>query len=177
VTEFRVSPGRVRPEVGEAFFSADRMYRYALSRCWDGKLPMLGFIGLNPSTADETRLDPTLRRVVTYAIREGCGGIWVANLFAYRATKPKVMLGVDNPVGPHNDVWLTDIARWCGIILCGWGAHGSHLGRDMWVRKLLQGHKLHCLSKTKDGQPGHPLYLRKDAPLQVYQDTLWRPGE
>lgn len=161
-------------ESGDAYFSDDRKYRYALSRSW-GPGPMLMFIGLNPSTADETKLDPTLRRIVDFAKREGCGGFWMANLFAFRATKPRDMMTEADPVGPDNDSWLKDIANWCSLVICGWGAHGSHRGRDIEVRKLLQGLELHCLRLTKQGQPNHPLYLPKNAPLIVFQDCLWRP--
>ena len=161
-------------ESGDAYFSDDRVYRYALSRQWDTG-PMLMFIGLNPSTADETKLDPTLRRVVGFAKREGCGGFWMGNLFAFRSTDPRQMLAHPDPVGPDNDSWLLEMASWCSTIICGWGAHGKHRGRDMEVRKLLQGHRLHCLKLTQTGQPGHPLYLPKATPLTEFQSPLWRP--
>lgn len=163
-------------EVGEAYFDAGRVYRYALSRVWEPKKPMMMFIGLNPSTADETKLDPTLRRVIGYAKREGCGGLWMANAFAFRATEPKDMKNAADPVGPMNDRWLLDIACWCPLIVVGWGTHGAWLNRDAKVRTLLQGYELKCLKTTKTGMPGHPLYLKSDAPLQTFQDRLWRPG-
>lgn len=163
-------------EVGQAYFDDERVYRYALSRVWDVKKPMLLFVGLNPSTADENTLDPTLRKCIKFAKREGCGGLWVANLFAFRATNPKDMLAAVDPVGPDNDIWLLDIARWCPIILVGWGAHGVHLGRDMQVRKLLQGHTLAALAVNANMTPKHPLYCRDDTPLITYQNVMWRPG-
>lgn len=161
-------------EAGAAYFSEDRTYRYALSRVWEPRLPMMMFIGLNPSTADENTLDPTLRRIIRYAKREECGGFWMANLFAFRATNPKDMLAADEPVGPDNDQWITDIACWCSLIVVGWGAHGGHRNRATEVRKLLSGHELYCLKKTKAGEPGHPLYLRADANLELFQTSLWR---
>lgn len=42
-----------------AIFSDDRDYRYRLWRTWDVDLPLVGFIMLNPSTADETEDDQT----------------------------------------------------------------------------------------------------------------------
>jgi hypothetical protein len=164
-------------EAGEAYFDDTRTYRYALSRCWDPKKPMMLFVGLNPSTADENKLDPTLRRIRWFAQREWCGGFWVANLFAFRATKPENMMAAADPVGPDNDRWILDMARWSSLILVGWGANGGHRGRDMEVRKLLQGFDIHCLAKTKTGQPGHPLYLRGDTLLTPFQSHMWRPGE
>lgn len=50
------------------------------------------FVGLNPSTADETEDDQTIRRCVGFAMDWGYGGLCMGNLFAIRATKPKNML-------------------------------------------------------------------------------------
>lgn len=165
-------------ERGEAYFDHDRIYRYALSRWWGERRggPMMMFIGLNPSTADENVLDPTMRRVIGFAKREGYDGLWMGNLFAFRATKPTNMMTAADPVGPDNDRWLADMARWSSRIVLGWGTQGSYRGRDSDVRRLLQGKTLHCLKRTGSGHPGHPLYLRADSPLQVFQDALWRPG-
>ena len=165
----------VQLEAGVAYISADRLYRYALSRIWDNTRPRMLFVGLNPSTADEARLDPTLRRVVRFAMREGCGGLWVGNLCAFRATKPATMreaveAGVD-PVGPENDRWLADMARWCAPnILVGWGANGIFLDRDAAVKRLLRNYDLKCLGRTKNGQPRHPLYIAAKTELESYTD-------
>lgn len=158
-------------EAGDAIFSDDRRYRYALSRVWDPSKPMMMFIGLNPSTADETKLDPTMRRVVGFADREGYGGFWMGNLFAFRATDPLDMKASFEPVGPGNDDWLSTMARWCDVIVCGWGTHGGWLGRDEAVLKLLDGRQLKALKITAKGFPSHPLYLKADTPLIDYPET------
>ena len=70
-------------------FSSCRTYRYVLWRELDAANPRYAlFIGLNPSTADEVADDPTIRRCKDFARRWGYGAVCVANLFAYRATKP-----------------------------------------------------------------------------------------
>ena len=81
-----------------AVFSPCRTYRYALSRVWAADKPYALFIGLNPSTADETLDDPTIRRCIDFAKRWGYGGLVMANLFAYRATDPAVMKRAAEPV-------------------------------------------------------------------------------
>lgn len=48
------------------------------------------FIGLNPSTADETQDDPTVRRCIRYAQSWGYGALYMTNIFAFRATDPRV---------------------------------------------------------------------------------------
>ena len=89
-----------------AVFSPCRTYRYALSRVWAADKPYALFIGLNPSTADETLDDPTIRRCIDFAKRWGYGGLVMANLFAYRATNPSEMKAATDPVGVANDEWL-----------------------------------------------------------------------
>ena len=151
-------------------FSPDRLYRYTLWREWDrdllGVQPMhiweLGwkyvqFICLNPSTADETKDDPTIRRCIAFAKSWGYGALCMTNLFAFRATDPRRMMGHPNPVGCENDKWLVQISRTAGLIVAAWGTKGQFLGRDREVLKLLDD--LHYLRKTKDGFPEHPLYL------------------
>ena len=151
-----------------AHFSHDRLYRYALWRKWERNPNYVLFIGLNPSTANEREDDPTIRRCKRFAKDWGFGGVYMANLFALRATNPKVMLAHDNPVGIDNDVWLQDLACNAGIIVCSWGAHGGHQDRDKYVINLLAAHDLMCLGVTKSGKPRHPLYIKADMALEVF---------
>lgn len=143
----------------QTIFSPCRTYRYALWREWIGGEGYAMFVGLNPSTADETQDDPTIRRCIAFAKAWGYAGLCMTNLFAYRATKPADMKVADDPIGTENDAHLLSLAQGAGVIVAAWGANGTHKGRDAEVRKLLPA--LHCLSLTKDRHPGHPLYLLK----------------
>lgn len=143
----------------QAIFSACLAYRYGLWREWIGGEGYAMFVGLNPSTADATHDDPTIRRCVAFAKAWGYSGLCMTNLFAYRATDPKNMKSAIDPVGPRNDAFLRDFARDAGVIIAAWGVDGTHKGRDMEVRKLLP--PMHYLALTKAGHPGHPLYLPK----------------
>lgn len=140
-------------------FSPCRTYRYALWREWIGGSGYAMFVGLNPSTADEMLDDPTIRRCIAFAKSWGYAALCMTNLFAYRATEPKDMMAVADPVGPGNDAFLQALAPEAGVVVAAWGAHGTFGGRDQEVRRLLPA--LHCLALTKDGHPGHPLYLPK----------------
>lgn len=126
---------------------------------------------LNPSTADADNDDPTIRRCMSFARREGFGGIFVMNLFAFRSMSPAHMRAADDPVGPDNDYyskWLLSHAHAGQMpILAAWGAHGTHKGRDNYFRGLAQmyGARLVTLGTTKDGHPRHPLYVPNDQPL------------
>jgi hypothetical protein len=150
-----------------ATWSPDRKHRYTLWRTWDTKKPYVMFIGLNPSTADEVSDDNTVRRCINYAKDWGYGALCMTNIFAYRATDPKVMKAQEDPVGEENDKSLIECAKDAGVIIAAWGTHGSYLGRNDEVIRLLG--KLYCLKKTKDGHPGHPLYLKKDLKPVLFQ--------
>jgi hypothetical protein len=148
-----------------AVLSDCRRYRYVLERAWDDSRPRMAMILLNPSTADETGDDPTLRRGMGFARREGCGALTYLNLFAWRATKPENMRSASDPVGPENDAWLKREAKRADIVVAAWGTGGAHKDRAEDVTRLLAGVELHCLGVTKAGHPRHPLYVRGDAPL------------
>lgn len=151
-----------------AIFSKCRKYRYVLRRVWDNKKNTVNFIGLNPSTANELDDDPTIRRCVNYAKAWDYGGIFMLNIFAFRATDPKIMQEARTPIGKLNDFYLKKCCNLMGsITIACWGVHGVYLGRNIEVRNLIPS--LLCLGKTKDGHPKHPLYLKKDLkPVRYY---------
>lgn len=142
-----------------AIFSDCERYRYELGRIWDETKPPLVWIGLNPSTADELELDPTLTRIQKRSIEFGAGGFVMLNLFAFRATNPQMMKRQTDPIGPENDAV---IAKWSDHkIACCWGADGGYKGRGKAVldRLMRDRAQLHFLELTKFGHPKHPLYV------------------
>ena len=149
-----------------ADLSADRCYRYKLWRIWDDENPPALFIMLNPSTADANRDDPTIRRCIRYAQEWGYGGLLVGNLFAYRSAYPSTLRQVLDPAGPRNGRALAELQERAAITVAAWGGLGDLLGRAREVCGLLG--PMHCLGVTLGGHPKHPLYLRKDEPLQPY---------
>jgi hypothetical protein len=152
-----------------AAFNESRTHRYLLGRSWQPG-PVMTFVMLNPSTADSKKDDPTIRRCVRFARREGCGGIEVVNLFALRATDPAELRLHADPVGACNDRVIGACAG--GTVVVAWGAHGGYAGRAAEVGRILlaAGIAPVCLGVTANGQPRHPLYVRADAPL-----VPWRP--
>jgi hypothetical protein len=147
-----------------AVYSACGSYRYVLTRTWDATGPRALFVMLNPSTATETQNDPTVERCERRARALGYGSFRVTNIFAFRATDPKVMRAQADPVGPANDAAIADSAPWADRILCAWGTHGAHLGRGAQVEALLRatGRPLWHLGLTQAGMPKHPLYIGYD---------------
>lgn len=146
------------------------MYRYSLSRYWGPKRGLV-FVMLNPSTADASTDDPTIRRCMGFARREGNDGILVLNLYAYRATDPKALLSCTDAVGPENDGYLsmalTEQARRGTPVVAAWGAN-ARPDRVGQVLSLVPGVDWRCLGTTKQGAPKHPLYVRGDQPLVRY---------
>ena len=152
-------------------FSPCKKYRYTLWRDWPtdfvfeqqaGPLPsgqFVQFVGLNPSTADDTVDDPTMRRCIDFSKRWGYGAFCMTNLFGYRATQPKDMKSHPSPIGKDNDRWISEIASKAHVVIAAWGNDGVYLDRAKAVIKLLPSDKLHCLKLTGTGQPNHPLYL------------------
>lgn len=151
-------------------------YRYALGRAWDDEddgRGIFSIIMLNPSTADGTLDDPTIRKCIHFAKQEGCGSLYVRNLFAWRATDPKELRRVEDPVGPLNLAVLERCIAF-GLRVAAWGQLGPK-----WLRQRAQrsiGHAristTHVLALTEKGydrsshfaswtsrQPRHPLYL------------------
>ena len=143
-----------------AQFSRCRKWRYLLWRKW-GDGPVANFLMLNPSTADEVKLDPSCTRARVYAERWGYGALVVTNLFAWRATDPDDMKAARDPVGANNDRAIVDAARRADLVVCAWGNHGLHLERSLRVKELLQRAQvdLHFLRMNGAGEPAHPLYL------------------
>lgn len=150
-----------------AALSTCRKYRFALWRTWDETKPYVMFVGLNPSTADETSDDPTLIRCINYAKSWDFGGVCMANLFAYRATNPNDMKIAADPIGQENNRWLKKLANDAGLIVAAWGNDGAYLGRSAQVKTLLAN--MHCLKLNKSGEPAHPLYQKSDiAPVPMH---------
>lgn len=157
-----------------AEFSPCRKYRYELTRELGGlfgETAPLVVIGLNPSTADETKDDPTIRRCRGLAERLGCARLVMLNLFAYRATDPREMKAQSDPVGIENDAYLAKWANAAGAILvAAWGKHGAHNARAAQVVQFLggRGAKLQCLRYNADGSPEHPLYVPASEQLKPF---------
>jgi len=154
-----------------ARISDDGLYRYVLGRRWAADGPLATFIMLNPSTADATEDDPTIRRCIGFAKSWGMAALHVVNLYAFRATKPADMFGAADPVGPENDRYLTNHAMAAcsgGMpLIAAWGANAKP-DRVAHVLSLPGMVALQALGLTKDGAPRHPLYLPATSERRPY---------
>jgi hypothetical protein len=161
----------------DAALSEDGLFRYMLMRQWDPSLSTCCFIMLNPSTADAYKDDPTIRRCVGFAAREGCGQITVVNLFAFRTAYPKALFAwrderhQDVTGNPINDVFIHNAARDADLVIAAWGAQTKLGDRDKAVETIVRsaGQKLLCLGTTRQGHPRHPVRLASNTPLQFWR--------
>lgn len=151
-------------------------YRYRLTRKFDTGVGIVAFVMLNPSTADDEKNDPTIRRCIGFASRLGCAELRVVNLFAKRSTNPRGLIG-EPPSAPQ--VGELGAWRWAfseaDFVIAAWGAHGGELGRMVKERaghvlEVLREHGLQpfALALSQKGHPKHPLYLRADSDLVPY---------
>jgi len=143
-------------------------YRYTLHRRVGSSQDRVLFIMLNPSTADGMHDDPTVRRCIRFAQDWGFGELEVCNLFALRATDPRLLKTVADPIGPLNDDAIRRASRRSEIVVTAWGALGARSRRASDVAAMLSLKATYCLGRTTSGAPRHPLYLPKSARLMPF---------
>lgn len=157
-----------------AVISKCKNYRYLLNRKTSHKNgKKLVFVMLNPSTADASKDDPTIRKCIGFGERLGYEDVEVVNLFAFRSTKPENLLTCDDPVGPSNDEFIGHAINTSDMVICAWGTKGSILDRDK--EFLSHALNLHALEITKDGHPKHPLYIsydKKPVPFNISVEDM-----
>ena len=164
----------LEPTASSAVISPDGQYRYLLTRdlpegiSWTPPRPpsYTVFLMLNPSTADASVDDPTIRRCKSFARREGSNALVVLNLYGLRSTNPAGLWKSDDPVGIHNDAYIKEMGEPHKKMICAWGTNARR-DRVEAVVSILEATQteLFCLGTTADGHPRHPLYVRGDTPL------------
>jgi len=153
-----------------AVFSRCQRYRYLLWRTWDSARPFVTIIGLNPSRADATHNDPTIRRCQQFAMDWGFGGVYVVNLFAYRSPYPEKLRQYYRPVGPENDQYIQQAIHDAERTVLAWGNDGHWRGRDRKVLSWID--QPWCVKQNKTGQPAHPLYQPASAKIKPFNKAL-----
>jgi hypothetical protein len=157
-------------------------YRYRLDRWWDDG-QCVAWLMLNPSTADASTDDATIRKCKGFSKRWGYGRMIVVNLFALRSTDPRRLAKNTDPVGPENDWYLQQAFQDAREIVCAWGCN-QHLTPELRKRiprvlsLAVDEHlpdRIVCLGYSKDGTPRHPLMLGYDTERRIYgeAENLW----
>ncbi|MEO1969120.1 MAG: DUF1643 domain-containing protein [Sphingomonadaceae bacterium] len=156
-------------------------YRYRLERDLGMFGPVGAFVMVNPSTADGSIDDQTIRKVTGFSKRFGWSRVIVGNVFAYRATDISRLATAKDPVGPENYEHLRRIVREAESVVCAWGALQKlpPTLRNQWrsVADLAVevSKPLRCLGTVKDGHPKHPLMVGYSAELADWLPPLAVP--
>lgn len=157
-----------------AIISQCGTYRYRLERDGPGD-GATAVIMVNPSTADATQDDATIRKLRGFGARYGWGKLIVGNLFAYRSKDVKALAIADDPIGGDNGYRLAEIFLDADRVVFAWGPVAKlprHL-RDQWrdVHRLalaMHSQPMSIGAPAKDGHPCHPLMLPYSRQLQAW---------
>lgn len=159
-----------------AVISSCGKYRYRLERLGATAGQTLMFIMVNPSIADAEKDDPTIRKCLGFAARNGFARLLVGNLFAFRATDVKELREARDPVGPENDEHLKNMLREADTVVAAWGSLNKLPGflRRRWIDVIHLAdrvpHQIKMIGACDDGHPKHPLMVGYVAKI-----TPWEP--
>lgn len=154
-----------------AEFSSCGKYRYKLWRIWDESLPKVMCIGLNPSTANATKPDPTITNLIKILSKLGYGGFYMMNLFAWISSKPEDLLTCENPLG-ENESKLKEVEAMCNDVIVCWGNFKQAENR---IKEVLPNYpNAKCFGVNRNGTPCHPLALMYNGTVKSPQLTEYK---
>ena len=128
-----------------------------------GAREVAAFIGLNHSTADEVKNDPTVTRCINYARHWGLHGMFMLTSSPCGQPIPGALYRHPDPIGRETNRYLTEVVqrREVSLVVAAWGNHGALLSRGWNVIILVRnsGANLYRLGElTKAGAtPAPPL--------------------
>lgn len=155
-------------------------YRYAFFWRW-APGPLRVYVGLNPSTATALKDDATVRRWKGFCDRDGFGGFIAVNCFSFRATDPDNLVGTGERgidlIGPDGEALFQVMVQHphvTEVVACWGNSPDKRLTprlkaiAELIVNPELHPHPVKCFGLTQEGQPKHPLYLSREAPLVAF---------
>lgn len=153
-----------------------REYRYILGT--KGKKPLI-CIGINPSTAEPDNLDNTLKSVERIAIGNGFDSFIMFNVYPQRATRPNDMsLSVNKDLHRENMNAFAYILSLSSVKPTVWAAWGTIIETRPYlldclidmirIGKEYGANWVKCGPLSKNGHPHHPLYLKNDSLLELF---------
>ena len=161
-------------------------YRYILGT--RGEKPLI-CVGINPSTAAPDALDNTLKSVERVARHNGYDSFLMFNVYAQRATNPDDMEREYNQRLHRENLkaFAYTLSRSRGgQPPAVWAAWGTILEKRDYLPRCVRdfialgeeyGARWFSAGKrSKRGHPHHPLYLRKDSPLEPFDVTAYLDG-
>ena len=152
------------------------MYRYRLDRTVSDSGPVLASFGVNPSTADASDDDATVRKWRGFVDRWGGSRFIVGNAFAYRSTDVRQLATVEDAFGDLIGEYITNIINEADILVPCWGNTSKvppslrYAFGELMDALLSSGKPVKCFGLTASGDPRHPLMLGYSTPLVDYKN-------
>ena len=134
--------------------------RYSLWRIWNENLPKVLYVMLNPSLADGSKDDRTIRKLNYFTEKFGFGGFYVGNIYPQITPYPKVLYSLNLSQSKKNCFYINSMVKKSKKTVFAWG---NCKERPLWVENLVKNPL--CFGHNKNGSPKHPLYLPKTTPL------------
>ena len=131
---------------------------------------------MNPSTADASVDDATVRKWRGFVQRWGGSRFIVGNVFAYRATDVNELATAVDPFGDLIGDHITDIITEADILVPCWGNTSKvppslrYAFGELMDALLSSGKPVKCFGLTASGDPRHPLMLGYSTPLVDYKN-------
>ena len=159
-------------------------YRYLLGT--RGERPLI-CVGVNPSTAAPDHLDNTLKSVERIALANGFDSFLMFNVYAQRATRPGDMELVCNPFLHQENLKAFAYALSRSPRPAVWAAWGTIVTRRDYLTGCIRDLAAVAAQydacwytagarSQKGGHPHHPLYLRRDCPLEPFDMETYCAG-
>lgn len=149
-----------------ATFNEDRTRRYSLWRIWDKSKPLVMFIGVNPSDANENEPDQTIHKVVGISKHNGYGGLYMMNLFTIISADIKILNDTKNWGDFLADKeHLINTFSKCQDVVFAWGNSKYAAGRSNEIIRHFKRLNPLCIKKNKNGSPIHPLFQKATSQL------------
>jgi len=156
-----------------AVLSPCGLYRYRLDRTVGMVGPVFAFFGINPSTADATADDATVRKWIGFTKTWGGSRFIVGNVWPLRSTDVKALATATRWKHIDSENWqhLQQIVAEADVLVPCWGDR-SKVPRAMhndldklraWLATT--GKPMRAFGLTASGDPKHPLMLGYATPL------------
>ncbi len=158
-------------EINEYKTNEDNSVRFTLGM--EGTKPLV-VVGLNPSTADDKKSDPTMSKVLGFAERGGFDGAIMLNLYPLRATEKEAL-----PEKHCSDLYQSNLKHIEEVLKRHQKptvllAFGNFVTERNYLKSALKdiialGEKYQaqwkCIALNGTGYPKHPLYASSSSEL------------
>ena len=166
------------PSMMKRYAEVSGEYRYKLSRIWEPTKNKILFIMINPSTANATEDDRTIKALLEITKKwPGYGGFYVGNLYPHITSRPAELRNMPYPddIRAINEKSIEEMASECSIVIYAWGTKGpdERQKEPEWLRKIMN-RDVCIIGLSVKGVPKHPLQRSQYKHLIQEEPVLYR---